>query len=195
MGGGILARHPTFTLLVCMACVALIVVTLPFTSNAFASAFAQWAHPLPSLPSPPSTIYRPASVGVVAGYDVGSDMVRLEDGSTLTLPTMIPLVGETGGGIGKGWLVLFGPGYEWCETMAPSGEQSWVVNSHDYAWDRDGDVLFADGLELPRAPDFNSFDQPVERGGDRVWQPHDGWAMFHVNVQGQVVDRILSGPN
>jgi hypothetical protein len=186
VGGSTLVSKP-LALLAGVACVALIVFALPPAFDAFSSVFT------PPPPPAPSTIYRPASVGVVAGYNLG--IVQLEDGSTLTLPSMIPRVGYAGGGIGKGWLVLFGPGYEWREAMAPSGEQSWMVNSHDYAWDRDGDVLFADGLELPRAPRFQSFDQPVERGGDRVWQPHDGWAMFHVTVQGQVVDRILSGPN
>jgi hypothetical protein len=159
-----------------------------------APSFAYLRPYVAPLPDPPLA-HRPAVVGIVKSYDHTTYGVGLEDGSTLNLRST-PLL-PSNWSVQPGALLLVGKDNAWYAALRPDANgtvpsSTWDPSRRgDYAWDRDGYVLFANGLELPKAPDFTSFDEPFQSSSDRLWLPHKGFARNHVNERGEVAARTL----
>jgi hypothetical protein len=75
-----------------------------------------------------------------------------------------------------------------CWSVEPEHYGGDRIRSSDaqFAWDEGAYVLFADGLELPKAIDFDAYLAPAPWGPDKVYPPHQGAAYFVLTGTGEV---------
>ena len=145
-----------------------------------------------TVPEAPAA-HRPTVVGVVSADPASSGRVRLEGGSEVELPraslsgaepTPPPGVLLLVGGGEKPWYTFLQPddGVRACKG---AGRHWHGPNRGEVAWDRDGWILFPNGLELPITSSFSALDPPVRLFADLVY-PANGWHEYCISERGEV---------
>ena len=146
-----------------------------------------------NYPSPPPPL-RPTIVGIIrsATADDAGCHTLLTDGRVIDQPKdgKWKLLGPV---YDQGDLFLSGDGFS--DALLPWGDGCWQAWSggsrYAIAWDEGDRILFEDGTELPKAPDFTT-DQPSALvNGKLAWaKPSNSqmslWMAFCANSQGQI---------